>query len=468
MNGAMHYDLVVIGGGSAGLAAAISGARMGSSVALVEADRLGGDCTWTGCVPSKALVHAAAVVHAATSGGFLSGKASFAAVRAHVVRARQRVADFETSGSLRALGIDVVLGTARFTSPSAILVNGTRIEGGCFVICAGASPVVAPIPGLAGSGYLTNETVFELDELPDSLLVVGGGPIGVELAQAFSRLGSRVTLAEALPRLLSVAEPEASEALAKRFRDEEIELLLGQSLDSVEPDQGRVVATIGSRRLTVDRVLLAVGRRPHVEGLGLEGIGVAMNGGGIQVNDRLRTSVPHIFAAGDVTGGAQFTHYAVWQGFAAARNALFPGSTRGQGMSVPWAIFTDPEIAQVGLTEDQARERDGKVSVHRWPIARVDRAQTMAEPDGFIKVISGGRRRRVLGASIVGVGSAEIANLVAVALEAGMRMGDLSRTLLIYPTLTYGLGQLAGEAGLEVAGSSRWIQLLRRGRGPRR
>jgi pyruvate/2-oxoglutarate dehydrogenase complex dihydrolipoamide dehydrogenase (E3) component len=462
----MPYDLAVIGGGSAGLAAAISGARMGSSVALVEADRLGGDCTWSGCVPSKALIHAASVVHAARTGGFLSGKANFAAVRAHVLRARQRVADFDTPETLQALGIDLFSGTARFTSPSVVLVNGTRIEGRSFVICTGATPVVAPIPGLAGSGYLTHETVFELDELPDGLLVVGGGPIGVELAQAFSRLGSRVIVAEALPRLLSVAEPEASDALATRFRDEEIELLLGQSLDSLEPDHGRLAATIGSRRLVVDRVLLAMGRRPHVEGLGLEGIGVAMNGAGIQVDDRLRTSVPHIFAAGDVIGGAQFTHYAIWHGFVAARNALFPGSTRGQGMSVPWAIFTDPEIAQVGLTEDQARERNGEVSVHRWPIARVDRAQTMAEPDGFIKVISG-RRGRVLGASIVGVGSAEIANLVAVALEAGMRMGDLSRTLLIYPTLTYGLGQLAGEAGLETAGSSRWIQLLRRWRGLR-
>jgi len=458
----MRYDLAVLGGGSAGLAAATFAAGVGARVVLVEADRVGGDCTWTGCVPSKTLIHAARVVHQARTSGWLgAGDVDFPAVMRDVSEAIRRVSELESAASLRARGIDVVIGRARFLDGNAVEADGHRLEARRFVVCTGAEPALPPIPGLRDVPHLTYRTVFDLDRLPRRLLVLGGGPLGAELAQAFQRLGSSVTIVEQLGRLLPMAHPEASAVIEQRFRREGIELVLGSEVERVESGGGKVVvATAGARRAG-DALLVATGRRPRVAGLGLEDIGVAVTPRGIEVGEDLRTSLRHVSAAGDVTGGPQFTHYAVWQGYAAVRNALFPGRVRGIRTLVPWVVFTDPEVAQMGLSEEEARARRRHVEVHRWPLERIDRAHAEGDTDGFLELVTAGGDR-LLGATIVSAGAADLANQVVVAVESGAGLSRLSRTIHVYPTRGYGLLQVASAVRLEHAASSRRVQLLRR------
>src|SRR5262245_30420496 len=439
----MRYELAVLGGGSAGLAAATFAAGMGAHVVLVEADRLGGDCTWTGCVPSKALIHAARVVHQGrTSGWLAAGDIDLPAVMRHVREAVRRVSELESVASLRARGIDVVIGRARFLDRNVVEADGRRLEARHFVVCTGAEPALPPIPGLRDVPHLTYRTVFDLDTPPRRLLVLGGGPLGAELAQAFQRLGSSVTVLEQLDRLLPLANPEASAVIERRFRQEGIELVLACEVDRVEGDGGEVAVMAAGERRAGDALLVATGRRPRVAGLGLEEIGVAVTPHGIEVDGDLRTSLRHVYAAGDVAGGPQFTHYAVWQGYAAARNALFPGRVRGTRTPVPWAVFTDPEVAQVGLSEADARAGGRRVEVHRWPVERIDRAHTDGDTDGFLQLVTSGGDR-LLGATIVSAGAADLANQLVVALEAGIGLSRLARVIHVYPTRGYGLLQLA-------------------------
>jgi pyruvate/2-oxoglutarate dehydrogenase complex dihydrolipoamide dehydrogenase (E3) component len=458
----MRYDLVVLGGGSAGLAAATFAAGMGARVVLVEADRLGGDCTWTGCVPSKALIHAARVAHQARTSGWLgAGDVDFPAVMRHVREAVRRVSEQETAASLRARGIDVVIGRARFLDGNAVEADARRLEARRFVVCTGAEPAPPPIPGLRDVPHLTYRTVFDLERLPRRLLVLGGGPLGAELAQAFQRLGSSVTILEQLDRLLPMAHPEASALIEQRFRREGIELVLGSEMERVDGGGGEVVVAAAGGRRAGDVLLVATGRRPRLAGLGLEDIGVTVTPHGIEVDVDLRTSLHHVYAAGDVAGGPQFTHYAVWQGYAAARNALFPGRLRGIRTPVPWVVFTDPEVAQVGLSEEDARAGGRRVEVHRWPVERIDRAHAEGDTDGFLELVTAGGDR-LLGATIVSAGAADLANQVAVAMETGAGLARLSRTIHVYPTRGYGLLQVASSVRLEQAASSRRLRLLRR------
>ncbi|HKA12209.1 MAG TPA: FAD-dependent oxidoreductase [Candidatus Dormibacteraeota bacterium] len=459
---AMRYDLAVIGGGSAGLAAAKFAARMGATVVLVEAERIGGDCTWTGCVPSKALIHAARVSHQARASGWLGAQSvDFAAVARHVHEAVGCVYAFETPDSLRAEGVEVVLGRARFVGTRTIEAAGRRLEARRFVVCTGAEPVVPSIPGLHEAPHLTYLTVFELNELPDRLLVLGGGPTGVELAQAFGRLGSEVTVFDQLDRLLAIADPEASAVVEACFRREGVEVVLGAEVARVETGPAGVSVVAGGRSHHGDALLVAVGRRPRVAELDLEVIGVRVAKHGIEVDAALRTSQRHVYAAGDVTGGPQFTHYAVWQGYAAARNALFPGQVDGVKRAVPWAVFTDPEVAQVGLGEAEARAGGHLVSVHRLPVERIDRAQAEGETDGFLKLVTAGGDR-LLGATIVSAGAADLANAIVIALDAGGGLSQLARVIPVYPTRGYGMLQLASVVRLERAASSRRVRVLSR------
>ncbi len=458
----MQYDLAVLGGGSAGLAAATFASAIGARVVLVEADRLGGDCTWTGCVSSKALIHAARVVHHARTSGWLdAGDVDFAAVMRGVHEAVRKVSEPESAMALRAHGIDVVTERARFLDASSISAGGHRLEARRFVVCTGAEPALPPIPGLRETPHLTYPTVFGLDQLPKRLLVLGGGPVGAELAQAFQRLGSRVRVLEQLDRLVPAADAEASAILEERFRREGIELVLGSEVERVEGGGGEVAVVAAGTRRAGDALLVAAGRRPRVAGLGLEEIGVAITPTGIEVDAELRTSLRHVYAAGDVAGGPQFTHYAVWQGYAAARNALFPGHTWGVRTPVPWAVFTDPEVAQVGISEEEARAGGRRVEVHCWPMERVDRAQTDADTDGFLKVITAGEDR-LLGATIVSAGAADLANQLVVAIDAGIGLSRLAQVIHVYPTRGYGLVQLASSVRLEQAASSRLVSLVRR------
>ncbi len=452
---AADYHLAIIGAGSAGLTAARFAARLGRKTALIEANRVGGDCTWTGCVPSKALLHAARVAHTVRNSGRYgidSGEPSvrFAAVMSRIRQVIEQIYAAESPDTLRAEGIDVIEGRAEFTDAGALTVGGRRITSKYFLICTGASPFVPPIPGLAETPHLTYENFWDLESLPPRLIIVGGGPIGCELAQACQRLGSRVTLVEALDRILPNDEPEAAETVLRSLRRDGVDLRLGAPVESVESHGGGGVrVSVAGQHVEGDALLVAVGRRANVDGLGLDAAGVAHSRAGIAVDDYLRTGVRNIYAAGDCAGGFQFTHYAGFQGAMAVRNMLLPGRSRARPEHPPWATFTDPEVAHAGYTEAAARRRfGGSVRVSVLPMESVDRAVTEDATEGFIKVVHRDNGR-VLGATVVGERAGEALAAWAIAAPGGLRMGDLARAMQAYPTLGTGNQQLAWEAYLD-------------------
>ena len=388
------YDLLIIGGGSAGLTAARFARRLELTVAIVEKGRLGGDCTWTGCVPSKALLKAARSAHTINDASRFGVTVTepvvdFRSVMGRVNSMVQGIFESESEEKLRAEGIDVIEGEARFINSKTVLVNGREINARRYLICAGASPVIPPIEGLADVDYLTYETIWGLEELPARLAVIGGGPIGCEMAQAFCRLGSSVVLLEGAPRIMLQDEPEAAEAIAQSLTDDGIDLRISAAVQRVEKTASGVrLTTDEGSQVEADRVLVSVGRRPHVDGLGLVEASVDYGGGVVLVNKHLRTSRSNIYAAGDCTGGYQFTHYAGYQGFMAARNAFLPFNKKSVLEGVPWATFTDPEVAHVGLTEEQAKVRYGaKVEANTWPMQETDRWITEGDSPGFLKVV---------------------------------------------------------------------------------
>jgi pyruvate/2-oxoglutarate dehydrogenase complex dihydrolipoamide dehydrogenase (E3) component len=450
-----RHDLVVIGGGSAGLVAADFGARFGADVLLIEKDKIGGDCTWTGCVPSKALLHTAGVAHqirAASHIGIRSrgAEVDFPEVMRRVREAVAAVYSFETPEQLRGQGIEVEFGEARFLDRASVEVAGRCIQARNFIICTGAVPQRPPVHGLEAVPYVTYEEVFDLDELPGRLLLLGGGPVGVELAQAFARLGSEVTLAEKESRLLAAADDEAADNLTRRLAADGVRIETGLDLEQVSWDSSQVAAGSARGRLPADLLLVATGRRPEVEGLHLAQAGVDHNERGIRVDQNLKTSQANIYAAGDVTGSFQFTHYAGWQGCAAARNALFTGSAGGVTQTVPWAVFTQPELAQVGLTEELARAQGRKVTVSRLALERVDRAQTSGDTDGFIKIVAS-PSGKVLGGTIVAPVAAELANELSIAIAGGLDLQRLASTMHVYPTIGLGIQQIASDFAFERA-----------------
>lgn len=460
-----RYDLVVVGAGSAGLTAATMARRLGASVALVEAGRVGGDCTWTGCVPSKALIHAAKVLHQmrhADSVGLSPApiEVDLASVMYRVREAIDRVYSHETPEALAEQGVEVVLGAARFRNAHTLDLDGRILHGRRFVICTGAEPSSPPIPGLCNVPTLTYENVFDMRELPPRLLVLGGGPLGVEFAQAFQRLGSSVTILEQEDRILSIADPEASAVLAEVFAREGMRLCTGSRVAGVVSTPEGIRVVTAEESFEGDRLLVATGRKPQVGGLDLDRIGVDYDARGIRVDGKLRTSRRHIYAAGDVTGGYQFTHYAGWQGYVAARNALLPGAGRGARDTVPWVVFTDPEIGQAGLTEREARERGEKARVHRWPVERIDRAQTVGERTGFLKLVAR-PDGKLLGATVMAAVAGEVTNELALAIQRGLKLGDLAKTIHAYPTYGLSIQQLCAAATTERFTRSSRAPLLR-------
>lgn len=463
-----RYDLVVIGGGSAGLTAAEFAARIGAKV-LIAAERLGGDCTWTGCIPSKALIRIARLAHDqrhAVDSGFGTGSSAidFPRAMAEVQAVIARVYTFETPEALATRGIDVAIGPVHFLDRQTIEAGDRRVRGERFVLCTGAGPVIPAIPGLERVEYLTYETVFDLTRLPARLIVIGAGATGVEIAQTFARLGSRVSLIDQSPSVLPDADPEASALLQTRVASEGVSVYLSESVTSVAGEGTLVHVETGGARLQADSLLVAAGRSPRVGGLGLERAGVEARGGAIRVTKNLQTTNPLVYAAGDVTGGPQFTHYAGWQGYIAARNALLPGSEEGLRRNVPWAAFTDPEVAQAGINEAEARAQFKDVKVHRIELDRVDRAQTEDERDGFLKLITrnGGK---VVGATVVSRAAGETINELALAIDRGLTVSDLASTIHAYPTFGFAVQELAAEIALEAATSGvrgRAIQAIRR------
>ena len=460
-----RYDLVVVGAGSAGLIAAPFASAMGARVLLVEKDRIGGDCTWTGCVPSKALIHTAGIVHSVREAAPLSTAPMAVTLDTGRVMARVQAAidgvyAFETPESLAQQGVEVAFGAARFIDADAIAIDDRRVTARRFVVCTGADPVVPSIPGLAETPFCTYKDVFSLKVLPRRLLVLGSGPTGAELAQAFRRLGSEVSLVEAADRLLPIADPEASAVLLDRFTREGVEVHLRAHVDRIEGAEGRIVVIAGESRIEGDALLVAVGRRPNLDALELERASVAATEQGIAVDGKLRTSNPRIYAAGDAAGSLQFTHYAGWQGYVAARNALLPGAMRGKRDGVPWVVFTDPEIGQVGLTDEEARGRRGRTEVLHLPLERIDRAQTTGDLDGFIKLVA--RSDRLVGATVVAPVAGEIINELAFAIKSRTRLRELSSTIHVYPTYGIGIQQLASRASIAEFARSWQGRLLRR------
>ncbi len=446
------YDLAIIGAGSAGLTAARFATRLGKRVALIEANRVGGDCTWTGCVPSKALLHAARVAHTIRTGGTLGVRAGepevdFPAVMRRIRNVIEEIYAAESPDALRAEGIDVIEGRAQFEDAHTVAVGDHTISAKYFLICTGAAPFVPPISGLSETPHLTYENFWQLESLPQRLIVIGGGPIGCELAQACQRLGSSVTLVEALDRILPNDEPETARVVAEALRRDGVDLRLAARVESVRSGaEGSITVRAGGEDVEGDGLLVAVGRRANLDGIGLERAGIEHSRAGITVDDYLRTSVKNIYAAGDCAGGFQFTHYAGYQGAMAVRNMLLPGRSRARPEHPPWATFTDPEVAHSGYTEKQAREQfGGNVRVSTLPMESVDRAVTDNADGGFIKVVYRDNGT-VLGATVVGRNAAEALQGWAIAGQHGLKLGDVARAMQAYPSLGTGNQQVAWDA----------------------
>ncbi len=442
------YDLAIIGAGAAGLIAARFAARLGARVLLAERDRIGGDCTWTGCVPSKSLIRVAKAAHEIrTAQRFGLGSAlctvNMSHVRDYVQRKVQQIYQPTSPEALEREGICAVLAPAAFENDRTMRIGARSVTARRYLVCTGATPVTPSIPGLDRTPHFTYHDIFDHPQLPASLIVIGGGPLGMELAQAFQRLGSQVTIVA--PRLLPRDDPEAAGILQRVFEREGVRWLQGRAI-AVRPDAGGVVVVSDvSGDVHGEHILVAAGRRPNIGGLALDRAGVAHSDRGIVVDDRLRTNVPHIYAAGDVLGGAQFSHVAGWQAFAATRNALLPGSSSGRPNPMAWVTFTDPEVAQVGTTETAARERLGHgVTVTRWDIARVDRATCDDDEEGFIKLISD-RRGLLIGATIVASRAGELSGELSLAIARRLRVGDVATAVHAYPTYATALQQITSQ-----------------------
>jgi len=433
------YDLAIIGGGTAGLIAAPFAVQLGARVAFIEKDRIGGDCTWTGCVPSKTLIKTARVAYQMrTANRFglapVDTVVELKLVMDHVRSVIAEIYSHTTPETLRSQGIHVFLGEPHFIDAHTISIGDQTLSANYVLICTGAHPFIPPITGLDTTPYLTYQNIWDLNVLPDHLVVIGGGPIGCEIAQGFRRLGSRVTLLEGGDRLLPHDDNDASRILAEVFRNEGIDLRLKSNVERTWQIGSDVHLTAAGEEIVCDALLVAVGRRPNIDGLDMDKAGVKYSEQGIQVDRNLRTSQPHIYAAGDCLGGFQFSHYAGWQGFIAVRNALLPGSSKGITDQVPWTTFTNPEVAHVGMTEEQARQKLGDdVFTNIWPMKRVDRALNEAEDIGFLKLVYR-KDRKLLGVTIVAAEAGEMVNEWVVAMKHGFKVDELASVIHVYPT----------------------------------
>lgn len=451
------YDIAVIGGGTAGMTAALAASSRGKRVVLVERDpRLGGDCTFYGCVPSKALIEIAKLARdtrqAAVAGVFDRAPAlDFAAVQRESARIVDEIARDERDERFTEAGVDVLHGNARFSSPSAVEVDGGTLAAAAFVIATGSEPAVPPIDGLEMVPYLTNRTIFSLTKLPRRLLVLGGGAIGLELAQAFRRFGSDVVVIEQLGQLLVRDEPEAGALVADALAGEGVDLRLDAQVVSARKDGGDVVLTLEAGEVRGDALLVAAGRRANVEGLGLDLLEVRFERGYVAIDERGRTSLENVYAAGDVTGGLQFTHVAAQEGRVAGLNAAGKRVTLDLRVT-PWVTFTDPEVAHVGLTEAEARERHDDVRVVTYPMARVDRARIERRPAGFVKLVTAKRRvfgqlggGELVGAQVVGSRAGELIQECALAMQTRSFAGRLAQTIHPYPSMGIAVQQAAAQ-----------------------
>lgn len=445
-------DLCIIGAGSGGLSVAAGAAQLGAKVVLIEKAHMGGDCLNVGCVPSKALIAAARRAHnMRTSAPFgivpVTPAVNPSAVRDHVQSVIAAIAPNDSVERFTGLGVEVIQGTGRFKDRRTVVVGDREIVARRFVIATGSSPAVPPIPGLDRVPYFTNETIFNNSRHLERLIVIGGGPIGLELAQAHLRLGSAVTVVEAF-KAMGKDDPELSAVVLERLRAEGLQILDGVKVEKVERAGQGVRVSIagpdGAATIEGSDLLVAAGRKPNVSDLNLDAAGIKAEPRGIKVNGGLVTSNRRVFAIGDVIGGLQFTHVANYHAGIVVRRALFRLPARVNNDLVPWVTFTDPELAHVGLSEDMARSRNLDFGVLRWSLHENDRAQTERATDGLIKVIVT-KKGKILGASIVGEHAGELIQMWSLAVSQGLDIKAMAQYISPYPTL--------GEIGKRAAGS---------------
>jgi pyruvate/2-oxoglutarate dehydrogenase complex dihydrolipoamide dehydrogenase (E3) component len=453
---AHRYNLVVIGAGTAGLVTAAGAAGLGAKVALVERHLLGGDCLNVGCVPSKAIIRSSRVIFDSNESGRFGvrsgvpSQADFAAVMERMRKLRADLSPTDSAQRFAKLGVDVFLGEARFAGPDTVEVAGQTLRFKKAVITTGARALRPAIPGLAEAGFLTNETVFNLTERPARLALIGGGPIGCELAQAFQRLGSQVSLLHKNAHLLDREDMDAAAIVQKAFISEGVNVLLGARIIRVERSGPAKVICYESQgreeHLEVDEILAGAGRAPNVEGLNLEGVGVQYDQSkGVHVNDCLQTTNPRIYAAGDVCLARKFTHAADFTARIVIQNALFLGRKKVSALTMPWCTYTDPEVAHVGLYEHEARERGLEVDTYLREFKHVDRAVLDGEDVGFVKIHVRKGSDEILGATIVARHAGEMISEISVAMAARIGLGRLASVIHPYPTQAEAIRQ-CGDA----------------------
>jgi pyruvate/2-oxoglutarate dehydrogenase complex dihydrolipoamide dehydrogenase (E3) component len=460
-------DICVIGAGSGGLSVAAAAAAFGVSVALIEKGKMGGDCLNTGCVPSKALIAAAkrvADVNGAAAFGVMtqSPKIKFSDVQRHVENVIAAIAPNDSKERFTALGVRIVAGAARFKNAGTVVVNDEDIEVQArrFVIATGSSPAIPPINGLADVPYLTNETIFDLNICPKHLIVIGAGPIGLELAQAFRRLGAEVTVLEAASPLAN-DDAECADVVLEQIARDGVTVRAGIHIKLIKRARGKVQVIVagptGEDTIEGSHLLLAAGRAPNIDDLNLDAAGIKREPSGIVVNKRLKTTNRRVYAIGDAAGGPQFTHVANYHAGLVVRNALFRLPVKVNYDQMPFVTYTDPELAQVGLTEAEARRRRHAIRVLRWPFDENDRAQAERETKGYIKVITT-KRGRILGTTIVGAGAGELIATWALAIAQRLNIRVFIGTVLPYPTLA----EIGKRAGLTYFTASLTSPMLRR------
>ncbi|HUY92730.1 MAG TPA: mercuric reductase [Pirellulales bacterium] len=448
-----RYNLVAIGGGTAGLISALGTAGLGGRAAIIERHRLGGDCLNYGCVPSKALLAAARAVHQLSLGqrfGFRLAEppqVDFPAIMERMRRLRAELSRHDAAERLRSRGVDVFFGQAAFTGPDAIEVEGQTLRFRRAVIATGSQPAVPPIENLGEVGYLTNQTIFSLTELPRRLIVLGGGPVGCELAQAFRRFGSEVHLIDHGGSLLKKESPEAARIVQSQFEREGIVLHFGwqaQCAEKMGGSKSLVLERNGEKKKLIgDAILVAAGRKPQIDGLGLDAAGVNYSQRGVEVNDRLQTSNPAVFAAGDVCSHYRFTHAADAMARLCLQNALFFGRKKLSALHIPRCTYTDPEIAHVGLTDAEAARQEIEFETYRVELSEVDRAVLDGEEQGFAIVRA--RRGRVVGATIVAQHAGEMIGEIGLLMSNRLSLSALARTIHCYPTQVEALKRIGDE-----------------------
>ncbi|MGI8797359.1 MAG: dihydrolipoyl dehydrogenase family protein [Acidimicrobiia bacterium] len=460
-----RYDLVIVGMGSGGMVAAEFAATLDLKVAVAERGRVGGDCLWTGCVPSKALLASGKVAHHMRTADDFGIQSVEPTIDRGRVWKRIRSVQQEIAGTddnparFEEMGVEIVYGSARLTGPNSVQVGDRTLETRYVLLCCGSRPAEPPVPGLAEAGFVTSESLFELEDPPASFVNIGGGPIAVEMVQGFTRLGIPVTLLQKGPRILPKDEPALVDRLVDKLRTEGVDLRFNIETEKVTVEGGKKVVH-GTQdgkpaKWAADELLVAVGRVPNMQNLGLEELGIKTERKGIVVDNRGRTTVDTVYVAGDLAGRFLFTHAAAYEGVRAVRDMFFPGKGKVVA-SVPWCTFTDPELAHAGLTEAEAREQHGDdIEVWHQDLEHNDRARADGAAEGAIMIVTD--KKKIVGAHILAPAAGEMIHEFALAIEEGVKLSKLSQFMHVYPTVSTSIGQLAGEAAFEKAEKLRWL-----------